>query len=180
MMRTTRRSKCRETERYILERWQSGRMRRIRNPVYGYAVTWVRIPPSPPETRTPLVGVFAFLEKRWRERPRSDRFVRNEIVAEAWPRAQRGARCMDAPNNSTLCARTDKEAVGPLSYLHSGKTITPSSLASHQPQPLADLQIAGRMQAVVAHQLTHVITIEAARDGVQGVALAHGVVPRLV
>jgi hypothetical protein len=32
------------------ERWQSGRMRRIRNPVYGYAVTWVRIPPSPPST----------------------------------------------------------------------------------------------------------------------------------
>jgi hypothetical protein len=25
-------------------------MRRIRNPVYGYAVTWVRIPPSPPST----------------------------------------------------------------------------------------------------------------------------------
>ena len=25
-------------------------MRRIRNPVYGYAVTWVRIPPSPPWT----------------------------------------------------------------------------------------------------------------------------------
>ena len=23
-------------------------MRRIRNPVYGFAVTWVRIPPSPP------------------------------------------------------------------------------------------------------------------------------------
>src|SRR5689334_16856377 len=33
----------------ILERWQSGRMRRIRNPVYGFTVPWVRIPPSPPE-----------------------------------------------------------------------------------------------------------------------------------
>jgi hypothetical protein len=32
----------------IVERWQSGRMRRIRNPVYGYTVPWVRIPPSPP------------------------------------------------------------------------------------------------------------------------------------
>src|SRR5262249_22999892 len=31
------------------ERWQSGRMRRIRNPVYGFAVPWVRIPPSPPD-----------------------------------------------------------------------------------------------------------------------------------
>ena len=34
----------------IQERWQSGRMRRTRNPVHGYAVTWVRIPPSPPGT----------------------------------------------------------------------------------------------------------------------------------
>src|SRR6185437_8952218 len=25
----------------VAERWQSGRMRRIRNPVYGFAVTWV-------------------------------------------------------------------------------------------------------------------------------------------
>jgi hypothetical protein len=32
----------------ISERWQSGRMRRIRNPVYGSTVPWVRIPPSPP------------------------------------------------------------------------------------------------------------------------------------
>ena len=32
------------------ERWQSGRMRRTRNPVYCYAVTRVRIPPSPPAT----------------------------------------------------------------------------------------------------------------------------------
>ena len=31
------------------ERWQSGRMRRTRNPVYGFAVTWVRIPPFPPD-----------------------------------------------------------------------------------------------------------------------------------
>ena len=44
----------------FLERWQSGRMRRIRNPVYGHTVTWVRIPPSPPETKTPLVGVLRF------------------------------------------------------------------------------------------------------------------------
>ncbi len=34
--------------RDTLERWQSGRMRRTRNPVYGYTVPWVRIPPFPP------------------------------------------------------------------------------------------------------------------------------------
>src|SRR5690348_5916048 len=39
---------CPYHSRPHLERWQSGRMRRIRNPVYGFAVTWVRIPPSPP------------------------------------------------------------------------------------------------------------------------------------
>src|SRR5690606_33654585 len=33
------------------ERWQSGRMRRIRNPVHGSPVTRVRIPPSPPDTQ---------------------------------------------------------------------------------------------------------------------------------
>ena len=32
----------------ILEGWQSGRMRRTRNPVYGYTVSWVQIPPLPP------------------------------------------------------------------------------------------------------------------------------------
>jgi hypothetical protein len=32
-----------------VERWQSGRMRRTRNPVYGYTVSRVRIPPSPPD-----------------------------------------------------------------------------------------------------------------------------------
>src|SRR5690348_8355427 len=47
----------------ILERWQSGRMRRIRNPVYGYAVTWVRIPPSPPEAKNAPCGRFLFLAK---------------------------------------------------------------------------------------------------------------------
>ena len=32
----------------ILEGWQSGRMRRTRNPVYGYTVSWVQIPLLPP------------------------------------------------------------------------------------------------------------------------------------
>ena len=31
------------------EGWQSGRMRRTRNPVYGYTVSWVQIPPLPPQ-----------------------------------------------------------------------------------------------------------------------------------
>ena len=35
-------------------------MRRIRNPVYGYAVTWVRIPPSPP-VLTPFSMAFTTL-----------------------------------------------------------------------------------------------------------------------
>ena len=76
----------------FLERWQSGRMRRIRNPVYGYAVTWVRIPPSPPETRTPLMGRFAFPEKWWCERPRSGRPIRPERIwtPKAAPSAARG------------------------------------------------------------------------------------------
>ena len=34
--------------RTLQERWQSGRMRQTRNLVYGFTVTWVRIPPSPP------------------------------------------------------------------------------------------------------------------------------------
>ena len=33
-----------------MEGWQSGRMRRTRNPVYGYTVSRVRIPPLPPGT----------------------------------------------------------------------------------------------------------------------------------
>ena len=35
--------------RTLQERWQSGRMRQTRNLVYGFTVTWVRIPPSPPK-----------------------------------------------------------------------------------------------------------------------------------
>ena len=34
------------------ERWQSGRMRRTRNPVYGFPVSRVRIPLSPPPALT--------------------------------------------------------------------------------------------------------------------------------
>ncbi len=34
-------------------------MRRIRNPVYGSTVPWVRIPPSPPKTNAPA-GAFLF------------------------------------------------------------------------------------------------------------------------
>src|SRR5450759_1769958 len=50
----------------FLERWQSGRMRRIRNPVYGYAVTWVRIPPSPPDTQSaPSWGVLRIWRRGW-------------------------------------------------------------------------------------------------------------------
>ncbi len=33
------------------ERWQSGRMYLTRNQAYGFPVPWVRIPPSPPETK---------------------------------------------------------------------------------------------------------------------------------
>ena len=76
----------------FLERWQSGRMRRIRNPVYGIAVTWVRIPPSPPETETPLVGRFAFLGERvvWTNPP--VRRIRLERIRtpKAAPSAARG------------------------------------------------------------------------------------------
>src|SRR5690348_13090139 len=62
------------------ERWQSGRMRRIRNPVYGIAVTWVRIPPSPPETRTPLVGVLRFWRSGGVDEPTGfDKFVWNKF-----------------------------------------------------------------------------------------------------
>ena len=38
-----------------LEGWQSGRMRRTRNPVYGYTVSWVQIPPLPPLMHKPLI-----------------------------------------------------------------------------------------------------------------------------
>ena len=52
------------------ERWQSGRMRRIRNPVYRSPVPWVRIPPFPPDrqTKTGLAPVFFFFpgsSPRW-------------------------------------------------------------------------------------------------------------------
>src|SRR6185437_15887922 len=52
-----------------------------------------------------------------------------------------------------------------------------STLAPHQPQSFADLQIGGGMQVVAAHQFAHVVAVEAARDGIQGVAAADGVVP---
>ncbi len=45
------------------ERWQSGRMRRTRNPVWGFASSRVRIPPFPPLfKRKPLIfkGFFLF------------------------------------------------------------------------------------------------------------------------
>lgn len=48
----------------IQEGWQSGRMRRIRNPVYGFTVPWVRIPPLPPEQRAPC-GPFRFGGRGW-------------------------------------------------------------------------------------------------------------------
>ena len=37
-----------KSEAHCAERWQSGRMRRTRNPVYGSFVSRVRIPLSPP------------------------------------------------------------------------------------------------------------------------------------
>lgn len=44
------------------EGWQSGRMRRTRNPVYGYTVSWVQIPPLPPDACPGLsIGVRDFL-----------------------------------------------------------------------------------------------------------------------
>src|SRR5690625_2281369 len=49
----------------FLERWQSGRMRRTRNPVYGSPVSRVRIPPSPPDTqKAPDGALFAYLAER--------------------------------------------------------------------------------------------------------------------
>ena len=46
------------------ERWQSGRMRRTRNPVYGYTVPWVRIPPAPPGPRPPRSNEVPHSSKR--------------------------------------------------------------------------------------------------------------------
>ena len=45
------------------ERWQSGRMRWTRNPVYGSPVSRVRIPPFPPENKeiSGLRAVFIFV-----------------------------------------------------------------------------------------------------------------------
>ena len=39
---------CPLWDNHCAEGWQSGRMRRTRNPVYGYTVSRVRIPPLPP------------------------------------------------------------------------------------------------------------------------------------
>ena len=41
---------CPLWDNHCAEGWQSGRMRRTRNPVYGYTVSRVRIPPLPPCT----------------------------------------------------------------------------------------------------------------------------------
>ena len=46
------------------ERWQRGRMRRTRNPVYGSSVSRVRIPLSPPNIvpcRLKRHGIFVFM-----------------------------------------------------------------------------------------------------------------------
>ena len=42
------------------ERWQSGRMRRTRNPVYRSPVPWVRIPPSPPPIKPKRLFLLGF------------------------------------------------------------------------------------------------------------------------
>ena len=44
-----------KSQAHCAERWQSGRMRRTRNPVYGYTVSWVQIPPLPPLMHKPLI-----------------------------------------------------------------------------------------------------------------------------
>ena len=46
-----------KSQAHCAERWQSGRMRRTRNPVYGSFVSRVRIPLSPP------VAILAFRRK---------------------------------------------------------------------------------------------------------------------
>lgn len=48
-------------KRSSAEGWQSGRMRRTRNPVYGYTVSRVRIPPLPPR----ILGQVLVKSRAW-------------------------------------------------------------------------------------------------------------------
>ena len=78
-----------------LERWQSGRMRRIRNPVYGFAVTWVRIPPSPPNWFHPSPN-------GWESNPRNqiegfDKSAGCRFVQRSCPKGE----AQDVPSTST-------------------------------------------------------------------------------
>src|SRR6185437_2181608 len=76
------------------------------------AVPWVRIPPSPPETKNAPCGRFAFLGEwvAWTN-PLVRQFCREQNwTAAGWPRAQRGVRLRDAPNNPTLSAIEDSDA----------------------------------------------------------------------
>ena len=82
-----------------LERWQSGRMRRIRNPVYGFAVTWVRIPPSPPRNANgPFSGPFAFPGDGLVDEPTGSTHRQDSRCAQRSCPA--GARYMDVPSAS--------------------------------------------------------------------------------
>src|SRR6185437_6052208 len=51
-----------------------------------------------------------------------------------------------------------------------------SALAPLQPQALANLQIGGGTQVVAAYQFAYVVAVETARNAVEGVATADGVV----
>ena len=68
----------------ILEGWQSGRMRRTRNPVYGYTVSWVQIPLLPPQIhagRELLACVIFFLGRPVRHPPIPERGPASRISA---------------------------------------------------------------------------------------------------
>ena len=75
------------------------------------AVPWVRIPPSPPGTQNAPFGAFCVPgEADGVDEPTRVRQICLEQIwtAGGWPRAQRGVRLRDEPNNPTLSARNAK------------------------------------------------------------------------